>query len=133
MPLSETAEHLLLTTIIYDHAFVIGIIFTTIQVFKKTTLFNVRVSNCINHRTLESSRFGIDGQRDTHMLPKTNLIQYLAAYQQQLLARSGIILPPVMLPNSSPVPPLISSSRSKGYEIPPTFPKPVEVISDRQK
>ncbi|ULT83889.1 hypothetical protein L3Y34_012885 [Caenorhabditis briggsae] len=101
------------------------------------TCYNLCVHNCAavydGSWTLESSRFGIDGQRDTHMLPKTNLIQYLAAYQQQLLARSGIILPLVMLPNSSPVPPLISSSRSKGYEIPPTFPKPVEVISDRQK
>ncbi|PIC20078.1 hypothetical protein B9Z55_025395 [Caenorhabditis nigoni] len=28
------------------------------------------------------------------MLPKRNLIQYLAAYQQQLLARSGIIIRP---------------------------------------
>ncbi|CAO4386500.1 unnamed protein product [Caenorhabditis nigoni] len=34
------------------------------------------------------------------MLPKTKLVQYLAAYQQQLLARSGIILLP---PNSCKV------------------------------
>ncbi|CAO4386505.1 unnamed protein product [Caenorhabditis nigoni] len=70
------------------------------------------------------------------MLPKTNLVQYLAAYQQQLLARFGIILLP---PNCCKVQVFeqlgdqsISSSRPMRYEIPPAAPKPVEGVPDLQ-
>ncbi|PIC20079.1 hypothetical protein B9Z55_025395 [Caenorhabditis nigoni] len=49
------------------------------------------------------------------MLPKRNLIQYLAAYQQQLLARSGIIIRPPKIPSATPTPVESVSDRQKCY------------------
>ncbi|CAR99147.1 Protein CBG25704 [Caenorhabditis briggsae] len=82
--------------------------------FPNTSVWMMREKKII--RTLESSRRAIDSQRDAPMLPKTNLVKYLAAYQQQLLAVSGINLPPAMLP-----------------KIPPTSPKSVEGVPDFQR